>query len=245
MKTAIVYTGHVRSFDRCFANHWWEVLRHFPGADVFFSTVNDADKPKIDAARWRFSNIRIDGVDEQPDCITELRERGAKLPDEWTRGKPYTHEPFAISVHPQAVARQLWQLQRTWDAFPLDDYDMIIRIRPDLWFGSFELPRSFCVDDDTAMVPYWGSFGGINDRLALLGQRAARVYFTTYGAITALMDEGCPFHPESLIAARLEFGGIRVRRCLETEFGTLRTTGEMRPPEISASDLARKFANSP
>jgi hypothetical protein len=143
-----------------------------------------------------------------------------------------------------AVARQLWQLQRTWNAFPLGDYDLIVRIRPDLWFQSFDMPRSFVVSDETAIVPWWGSFGGINDRFAFLGARAAKAYFTTYGAAIELMDAGCPFHPESLIAARLEFSGIRISRTLSSEFGTLRTTGEMRPPEISAPDMVRRFANS-
>ena len=102
MKTAIVLVGHIRTLDRCLANQHWHVYRHFPDADFFVSTVRDADFGKLDAltARYGLDRVKVHAVDEQPDCVAEMRAKGVTLPDSWVRGQPYTHEPYAISVHP-------------------------------------------------------------------------------------------------------------------------------------------------
>ncbi len=248
MKTAIVIVGQVRTLDRCLANQHWYAYRHFPDADFFVSTVHDSDAGKLAALTERYGEkrVKIDAVLEQPDCVAELRKLGVKLPDEWHRGTPYTHEGFPISVHPQAVLRQLWQLNAAWEAFPqLKEYDCVIRTRPDLFFQSVDglpddvgyLRSAFSSYLGAAVVPNWGSFGGINDRFALLDKHAAEAYLTTYKRIKQLTDDGCPVHPESLIRASLERADIHVIPCLRAYFATLRANGELRHPEITGIDL--------
>jgi hypothetical protein len=135
------------------------------------------------------------------------------------------------------------------------DYDVIIRCRPDLWFHSFETPdfgtrehsqagETFTLPmhiprQATAYVPWWGKFGGSNDRFAMMGPISAHSYFTTYSRIPELAQDGCPIHPESLIHASIATNEIKP---LFAEFSTLRTNGEMRGPEISTIDLARLHA---
>lgn len=240
MKTAIVIVGQVRTLDRCLANQHWYAYRHFPDADFFVSTVHDSDAGKLAALTERYGEkrVKIDAVLEQPDCVAEQRKLGVKLPTEWNPGTPYTHESFAISVHPQAVLRQLWQLNQAWTAFPeLAGYDCIVRTRPDLWFQSQvqACPHSLLAPGD-ARVPNWGGFGGVNDRFAILSSEAARAYFTTYWQIKILTDDGCPVHPESLVAASLERNEITVTK-MPVYFGTLRANGELRHPEITGIDL--------
>jgi hypothetical protein len=269
MKTAILLSGHMRSFDRCLPTQHWHVFRHFPGADFFVSTVKDADSHKAELLRVKYPNARveIEVVDEQPDCVAEMRAKGVDLPKEWTKGRHYTHEPYAISVHPQAVLRQLWQLQKCWELFhargtrepfktytadlidgrventkevpsPLD-YDVVIRCRPDLWFHSYQHLKTLAMGHrytESAWIPWWGRFGGINDRFAVMGTAAAGHYFRTYHKIPHLIANGCPLHPESLLAGSL--GDCFIEE-LFAEFSTLRTNGEMRGPEISTIDLAR------
>ena len=62
--------------------------------------------------------------------------------------------------------------------------------------------------------------------------------FQTFAKLQKLIDAGCPIHPESLVKASLRDGYCIVRDNLAVEFSTLRKTGEMRPPEISAIDIA-------
>jgi hypothetical protein len=242
MKTAIIISGAMRSFDRCLPTLHWHIFRHFPNADFFVSTVEVANSHKAELLRSKYPNARveIEAVKEQPDCVAEMRGKGVSLPSEWVKGAPYTHEPYSISVHPQAVLRQLWQLEQGWRLYAAKgegDYSTIIRCRPDLWFHSCEIFG--LAGNGAALVPWWGGFGGVNDRFAILGTTAAARYFQTYLSIPRLMAAGCPLHPESLIAAALE--GCYVSK-LFAEFSTLRNNGEMRSPEISTIDLARLHA---
>jgi hypothetical protein len=160
------------------------------------------------------------------------------------------------------MLREAWRLYQEAG----DPADLIIRIRPDLWFHSFQFPHPFrvfqhdpkkviyemTVDEstaakfqcqleersETACTPWWGRFGGINDRFALLGSKAAEHYFTTYDKIPRLIQEGAALHPESLVAASLRDGGISICDDMKAEFSTLRKSGEMRHPEITMIDLA-------
>lgn len=248
MRTAILYSGGMRSFDKCLANHADQVHRHFPGADFYLSTVSDDDSLKSLDLKRRYPD-HIKGLDILPNQPNFPLPPGC--PPQWTPGKFYMHEPFWISASPAAILGQLWQLQNVWNQIPADkDYDCYIRIRPDIWFQEFELPAKLKLwlapeppgfsDGGVGMAwtPWWGRFGGIGDRFAILGAKAAEAYFTTFSAVDRLISEGAPLHPETLIKRQLEAEGCHINDTLRAVFGTLRTNGEMRQPEISAVDIA-------
>ena len=94
MKTAILISGHLRSFERCLPNLAWMVFRHFPNADFYVSTIEDEDAHKATFLREKYPNAKIiiDAVKEQPQIALP-----AGCPKEWTPGKTYTHEPYAVS----------------------------------------------------------------------------------------------------------------------------------------------------
>lgn len=252
MKIAVIITGEMRTFDACLPTLHHHVLRHFRpgGMDFFVATVADKNALKVNLLKERFPECRteVSTVLEQPDCVAMLRGRGVKLPQEWTRGRFYTHEPYAISVHPQAVARQLWQLEEGWNLFTqratLTDYAAVIRVRPDLYWQSFTPPAAAIMDAlrDAPQVisPWWGRFGGRNDRFAILSLAggAAADYFRTFSNIPRLDADGVPFHPESLVAASVAPHADVITDAL---FGTLRENGELRMPEILAADYATLF----
>jgi hypothetical protein len=239
MNIAVLWSGHARTFAKCLPNISWMVLRHFKGADHFVSTVKDEDSPSFELLRQHFPlvQVEIEAVNEQPQIPLP-----AGCPANWEQGRHYTHEPYAISVPPQHVLAQLWQLNECWALFERTkrkEYDIVIRCRPDLWFHSFAPPPSGA---SGAFVPNWGEFGGVNDRFAIMTQAAAREYFGTFNKIDALWEMGCPIHPESLVAASLEHGGVLVSRLPRCEFSCLRKSGEMRPPEVSVIDLLHSQA---
>lgn len=241
MKTAILLTGHMRTFARCLPTLRWHVLRHCPGLDIFVSTVQDADTPSAELLHTTFptSRVEIDVVEAQPHPPIPVPPTDPN----WQPGRNqiYTHEPYALSVPPIAVLRQLWQLNHAWEhltrhADPYD-YDLIIRARPDSYLHSFNPADLEGITPSVAKTPWWGRFGGINDRFALLGPAAAEAYHTTHRQILMLLAEGCPLHPESLIKANLELSGMHVEDRLRVEFTTLKHDGA-RPPEITPIDLA-------
>lgn len=259
----------MRTFARCLPTIKWHVLRHFQpeqlgsSIDFFVSTVRDGDAPSAELLRREFpqSRVEIDLVDAQPELPIPLPPHA----DDWTLGRMYGHEPYAISVHPQAILRQLWQLNRCWEFFTrrvgeiqreekrvgiVPEYDLIIRLRPDSWFRSFAPPSGLNEEWSMlrALTPWWGRFGGINDRFALLGLEAARAYFTTYAQLPDLLASGCPLHPESLIRASLERNHCDVHDTLLVEFSKLygpenpALEGTFRDPEITLIDQAHVAA---
>lgn len=232
MKVAFIYTGAMRSFDRCLANHRWMIHRHFPEAKFYVVTEDDEDAHKAELLNGAISRKL-----KQPEMIIP-----AGCPDEWTKGQPYMHEPYAISVDPRAVLGQLWTLREGWRLYEEanDPAHLVIRIRPDIWFHSFEIPTPVWESqrNDYAALPWWGHFGGCNDRFALLKPTAAKLYFETYDRIPMLMKHGCPLHPESLVNYSMRFAGCSINNRMRTEFSTVRKNGEVRPPEIFSWDLA-------
>lgn len=234
MKTAVLMSGHLRTFDRCLPNLHWQVFRHFGDLSFFVSTVEDEDAPKIRALdeKYRGCQIEVHSVPSQPDFSNEVGP--------WSPGTFYSHEPYTISVPPQAVLAQLWQLEQVYD-FYLGKVssaapDLIIRCRPDLWFHEFE--NGVFNQPNTCHVPAFGSFGGVNDRFAVLSPDAAPFYFRTFSRRKKTMEEGCPLHPESLVKASLENGGVKIVK-QNWFFSSYRKNGEMRMPEVIASDILR------
>src|SRR5690554_5794859 len=140
MRTAILISGHMRSFDRCLPTLHWHVFRHFPEADFFVSTEPDEDAQKADLLREQYPQCQVSiDTTPQPDVVTEL---GEKLPSNSSAARELRiaglqvaaqHAPYAISVPVEAVLGQLWRLQRCWETLPPDhDYHVYIRCRPDL-----------------------------------------------------------------------------------------------------------------
>ncbi len=233
VKTAIIYTGHMRSFDKTWRNHQWFVWRHFPGAKFYCVTEDDEDAHKVSFLPPSAFVRKV----KQPEMVMP-----AGCPAQWTPGQPYMHEPYHISVPPSAVMGQLWMLREGWRLYEEggERADLVIRIRPDLWFHSFKYPGHFGTlppDKEQAWTPRWGKFGGSNDRFAILGSDAAEAYFTAYDNIPAMIKEGAPLHPETLVDYAMTRKGITVHRNMKADFSTLRKTGEMRPPEVGWSDV--------
>lgn len=252
MKVAIIFSGHTRTFALCYPTFYWHVERHFPNAQVIFSTVDDEDYQNCLKANKFPGGWRI-GLEEQPSFT---------FSKEWVKGQPFTHEPHPISVHPEAVMKQLWQLERAYKLYianteEKDFADVFIRTRPDLWWQNFETPplteriemldvvgqvksiayqpydvRKICY------TPWWGRFGGVNDRFAIMGRDAADAYFMTYSRIDKLRAKGCPLHPESLVKASLEDAGITIYDNMEANFASWRSDGTVRLPEMKIEDLA-------
>lgn len=261
MKTAVLYTGHMRTFAQCLPTQKWQVLRHYaPDLTFYVSTIKDEDSESWRLLEKHFPGcpVYVEVVPEQPHIPMP-----PGVPDEsrWVSGGCFTHEPYAISVPPQAVLRQLWQLNETWKLYRRSGefgHTTFLRMRPDTWMQGF-VPEHACiekeyeirrnggedithttitdVDPDFAATPWWGRFGGINDRMAVLGEKAAEAYFTTFARLPELIAAGCPLHPESLVCASLTDAGCPPSHKLKAEFSTLRKNGECRSPEISPIDF--------
>lgn len=224
-ETAVIISGHMRTFSTCIHTLRWHILRHYSNLAFYVSTVADEDAASVGVLHSLFPNARVH---------VKIEESQPVLP---TPDTP-EFEPYANSVPRLAIIRQLWQLRQAWSLFEqhaTGNELQIIRVRPDLYFHSHvpALPMG-----NVALTPWWGRFGGVNDRFAILSPAAAQSYFCAFDNLPQLLANGCPFHPESIMRASLELGEVRVIDGLKTEFSTFRKDGNHRPPEISAIDIA-------
>jgi len=245
MSTAILISGQLRTFAKCWPTQRWHVLRHFADPHFFVCVQHQEDAHQHLAPL--FAEYGSDRVH------TEFRtdpDLSAHLTPELTVA--YHLAPYANAAPAHQLLLQHWYQREVWRFFsrltedtdhaPADSlcrkkFNTIIRLRADLWFHSFEPDDVAPVYSNECFTPAWGEFGGINDRFAVMGAEAARYYFTVWDHIPELLASGCPFHPESLVAASLERGNIEIHRTLNTFFSTERIDGTRRWPEITPMDM--------
>ena len=239
MSTAILLSGQLRTFAACYPTQRWHVLRHVIDPHFFFTIQDQPDIDKILEpliADYGSDRVHVQRLAD-PDLTAELTPLLARA---------YHQAPYANAAPAHQLLLQHYYQAAVWAHFErlrpqLNAYQFttIIRLRPDLWFHSYDSARTTTVWDDEVLTPWWGRFGGLNDRFAIMGAAAAAVYFDVYAKIPELLGSyQCPFHPESLLAARLEIAQVHVTQTLRAEFSTLRANGQARPPEISSIDLA-------
>ena len=233
MKTAVLISGQMRTFARCYPTQKWQIFRHYePNIHFFVSCVNDPQADSVKLLSDDYENVSVERYDDPTDLPKIHPENG------W-------HAPYANSTTHDKLMLQHWGNEKVWKFFlscpDPGSFDQIIRIRPDLWIHRFSPPRK--PDPNEAFCPWWGKFGGVNDRLAIMGPYAASNYFGMYADIEPLLKRGCPFHPETLVAESMRWRGMIIHNDLMTEFSTERMDGSRRWAEIVMSDIAELVAS--
>lgn len=229
MKTAVLISGQLRSFAQCLPTLHWHLFRKLDDPHFFVSCADDAQAQDAYLLEAYYKNVHIERV-VQP-TLPEPPARYA------------AHAPYAISVPIQSIMRQLWHLNRVWEFFRekndfAQGYDQIIRCRPDLHMQRFELPpRAHVLSSGVSLTvpfsptdaytPWWGRYGGVNDRLAVMGSEAARAYFTAFTKLDEILKAGCPLHPETIQHEALAQAGCRISATLRADFITKRTPEDL------------------
>ena len=259
MKTAILISGQLRTFARCLPTLRYHVFRCIPEPAFFVSAADDSDAKSAELLREAFPNAKVEiEIVKQP----TLDEPPLVLAD----SAPYAITPTRTpGVGPlQGILRQLWHMSRVW-AFAMEkgagEAELFVRCRPDLHFQSFALPyfrywpdrgqpaglapeNELTIAPNEAFTPWWGNFGGVNDRFALLGRQAAEAWFKTFDVLPELLDPkgiGCPFHPESLVAASLERSKCVINRTLRATFAFRRRDGTFEHATVLPDEIGTQF----
>ena len=234
MKTVVIYSGQARTFARTYPNQKWFLLRRLVNPVFFVSVADDADAKSMEVLRKDWPEVHIEYVNPP-----KLEEPPFALTD----AAPYSITPTRTpDIGPlQGIMRQLWHNSRAWKFFTenakMDEFTSIVRCRPDLHFQHYRealwtpAPRE-------AITPRWGTYGGVNDRFAIMGREAAQAWLTAYDVLPALLEKGCPFHPETLIAAALENAGCFSTPGLDAWFAFRRTDGSFEHPIVLPQDFA-------
>ena len=81
------------------------------------------------------------------------------------------------------------------------------------------------------LVPAWGSFGGVNDRFAVMSGQLAERYLRRVENIDSWIRQGKPFDPEKFLAFSLE--GSRIKRSIYTPMFRIRIGGRVENADLS------------
>ena len=239
MKTAVIITGQARSFTHVHANQNWYVYRKLLNPTFFASICDDSDADSLkvisdkDKYPLKFERVKDPVFPEHKDAASML----------------FSGYGFAGSL--QSFYRQHWSLKRGWEFFKeqkgFEEFDLIIRLRPDLWFQEFIAPNYSKIGDKDCLTPWWSTFSGVNDRFAIMGNSAAESYMTCFDKHQQLFDMGCPMHHETIVRAAMELDGINVIQRMTTFFlrcrkenGQIQFLGE----QIWQNDLGMAILNS-
>jgi len=233
MKTAVLISGQLRTFAKCYPTQKWQIFRHYePDIHFFVSCVDDPQADSVKLLSADYENVNVERYQDPTDLPVIPAEKGASA-------------PYANATSHAKLMLQHWGNKKVWDFFcasaDKESFQAIIRIRPDLWIHRFQKPPSPYIEE--CFCPWWGKFGGINDRLAIMGIDAAHRYFNVYDAIPGLLADGCPFHPETLVVELMRRAGINVQSRIMAEFSTERMDGSRRWAEIVMSDIAELIAS--
>lgn len=235
MATAVLISGQMRTFEECYPTQRWQIFRHYePDIHFFVSCCDDAQADSSEYLRRHYkNNVHIERVIDPGD----LQE----IPDSLG-----LHAPYANAAGHRKLLLQHWGNKRVYEFFleeaPAEPWETIIRIRPDQWIHRFEKPITPMPNE--CHCAWWGKFGGVNDRLAVMGPAAALWYFSTFDFINGLLNVGCPFHPETLVRESMRLGNVTVNNTLLSEFSTIRMGGQRRWPEITFSDIVEFIGSS-
>lgn len=241
MKTAVIYSGQARTFARTYPNQKWFLLRRLANPVFYVSVEDNADAKSMEALKKDYPEVHIELVkppqmEEPPFALTDFA--------------PYAITPTKTpGVGPlQGLMRQFWHNSRAWkfavEQGLKDDGDtMVVRMRPDLHIQHFRHPGTPGLNE--AISPQWGTYGGANDRCAFMGFKAAEAWMTAYDVLPALLEAGCPFHPETIIAAAVERAGCYITPHANAWFAFRRGNGGLGDPGTLEHPivLPQDFAN--
>ena len=184
MKVHHLYSGRLSYFDRCEENHNFNC----PGERFFYTELS----PSSDY-EW----VRCYDLDF-------YREQDGK-----------TKENYPFNA-PETSIRNVWNmLHNMFVGFSLmpKDADIIVRNRTDIILSGPCNYEQYDVSERAVFIPsgndYWT---GINDQFAFGNPEVMRDYFKLYLSMQKYYDEGCRFHPESLLKYHLDRQGIKIVR---------------------------------
>jgi hypothetical protein len=159
---------------------------------------------------------------DQPSSFgtAEMERRSSRLRN------PYPRRPR------KSVNNHLRLLGLLAKVMPELDSDVNIFVRADLVaIGPIDLGSYISLAHDSIVTPSWHTWGGVNDRVAVVPQHLTAKYFGRLSGAGDLLRSGQPIHGETFLARALE--GTPVRAVMEDKFARTTPRGGVRQENFS------------
>lgn len=201
MNVCLIYSGFLRTWDRCMPNH-------------FDNIVKPNDNNVKDSGNSVTGFFHTD-KNPFPDSLWGFKHHWTPIPEKLFYPDPFAHiHPYSDRKSPEgSVVQTLRQWQCNFVAFSIvpSTFDVYVRIRPDLKFNGpmvFQKP-----EPKTIYIPQGMDFGGINDQCAYGDYDTMKIYYQVFENYHSLWrDKGILFNSEVMQKANLEDKGINVVR---------------------------------
>ncbi|MEI7933086.1 MAG: hypothetical protein WCI21_08540, partial [Alphaproteobacteria bacterium] len=153
-KTAILMSGQFRTFTACLNTQHWHIYRRYPDLQFFVVMQNTPEAPGgVQLLKDRYGADRVHA--RLIDDPTDLPPISLSFGD---------YAPTVNAAPHERLLMQHWYQHQVLGLFQASGYqpDVVIRMRGDNYFSNFD--HTFQQVPDAVHSPYWGRFGGINDR---------------------------------------------------------------------------------
>lgn len=187
---AVCITGQFRSWDRVKDNILQNIIRD--NTDVFFVCDEDLSIPNINHE-----------IIKEPQSIYDE----SVLQLFGSRKNPETSVENCINMFYKIMKCNEFKTQ--YENEKNFKYDIVIRLRTDTHFRE---PVIFSEDKDNIFIPSNLDFGGVCDQFAYGSSQLMDKYCDIFNNIKQYFDEGCKFHPETLLKYHCDKSGLNVIR---------------------------------
>src|SRR4051812_28032915 len=148
MSTAVIISGQMRTFARCYPTQRWQVYRHYHAnaecgmrnaelqeePHFFVSCVDDENAHTAELLRQHYANVHFEKFTDPTDLPEVPIEYGS-------------HAPYANAATHRQLMLQHWNNKRAWKFFESiwkpgnQEFRTVIRMRPDNLFHRFSPPQ--------------------------------------------------------------------------------------------------------
>ena len=234
-RIAVIFFGQVKCFDRLYDNYHERVGRHI--ADIcdyyvitscksHYTNPRHNESSTIDHTSifkyFNFADILYDGLefDNSEKCYF-IREFSDKIIKEF--GGAWEHNSSLSTFNSIKQISSLHQMATHLNRHGQQKYNRYLLIRSDIFFD-LDFKLEWLEYDEDVLVPSFASWGGYNDRFAILNHTGLTSYCSRY---LELIQNPCYYHSEQYLKYVLEKDGMRVKLLDDMHFRLMRGDGSL------------------
>lgn len=195
MKVALLYSGLPNLTEKILSNHSKFIFDHYD-CDIYLSTYDDDydnflnTKTFLDPYKYETDNLSTTRNNIFNSIIPHIKNK-----------KPETKILNTLSM--------FYKIEKVFDLIDNSiNYDSIIRIRLDITFDKpLILAKNLYLN-----VPQGGDYGGLLDLFAYGSYDTMSKYCKLYRNIINMLNDGCVFHPETMLKFYCDKIGLQIHR---------------------------------
>jgi hypothetical protein len=190
MRTAICISGQFRTWDKIKDNILKNIIND--NADVFYVCDQEISIPNINYQIIQDPQIIYDKSD-----IELFR----------SKKRPETSVENCLNMFYKIMKCN--ELKIHHENEHNFKYDIVVRLRTDTPFNS---PLSFSMDKNMIVIPHNLDYGGVCDQFAYGPSNLMDIFCQTFPNIKHYIDEGCIFHPETILKYHCDKNHLNISR---------------------------------